>query len=89
MREGWAHLSDGKGETEIHDPDNHGGDAVVFKVAGNQTHGLVTNWSQRNKQHDIDAVFLGPLQNLFCVRAAPALGVLGWYAIKSGSDRTN
>lgn len=44
--------------------DDHSGDAIRFEVSGNQTHGLVTDRSNRDEDGGIDRILLTPLQDL-------------------------
>ncbi len=54
-----AFLDDVSGRT-----DDHGGDAILFQMSRDQTHGLVTDRSQRNEQGDIHPVFAAAAENL-------------------------
>jgi len=42
----------------------HGGHTVLFEVPGDQTHGLVTDRSERREEHGFDTILTAPLQDL-------------------------
>ena len=58
-------------------PDHHGGDSSCFKVARNQTHGLVAHRSKRDQEGDINLVFGTPLANRCGIKTGTALAVFG------------
>lgn len=66
----------------------YGGHAVLFEVPGDQTHGLVADWSECREEHGVDTILTGPFQDL---RGIPqrcfALAVFGGDPIEAGRDR--
>ena len=62
-------------------PDNHCRNAVRFKMACNQTHGLVAHGSKRGEDSDIRAIRLDALQNFWRMSLhGHAVAVDGWGA---------
>ncbi len=70
------------GDTALFDditgaPNDDGGKTDLLQVAGNQTHGLVTDRSEGNQQHQVDTVLAAPATDLFGVGHGEALAVAG------------
>ncbi len=68
----WVVNKDKAGDADCFDDvlgaaDNYGGNAVGFEVAGDQTHGLMADRSNRHEQHYVHVVFTGPSQNRLSV----------------------
>ncbi len=60
--------------------DDDGGQAGRFELTGNQTHGLVADWSEGDQQDDVDVVLAAPLDDGRRVDLDGAsLAVLGGY----------
>jgi len=63
--------------------DDHGRDAVRFKIVCNQTHGLVTNGSKRCDESGVGAVLPYAPQKLGrVVLHGFAMAVIRWYAVE-------
>jgi hypothetical protein len=70
--------------------DNNGWNSRGFQMSCNQTHGLVTDRSQRDEDCDINVVFPHPTFNLRRVLLfVQTLAVICWRAIESLAHRSN
>ena len=64
--------------------DYHSGYATGFQETGDQTHGLVTNRSQRHQYGDIDLILVAAFEYFGCVIFQRiTLAVLGWHCIEA------
>lgn len=69
---------------------HNGGNAVIFQIAGNQTHGLVADRSECHQDRRINTVFAAPFQNLRAVSFdRPVLAVIGRHTVKPGGCRSD
>ena len=48
--------------------DYDGADSFGLKMTGNQTHGLVADWSKRDQNGNVHSVFFTPFEDHWCIR---------------------
>lgn len=66
--------------------DHDSGNADVLQMAGDQTHGLMTDRSERDQQHQVDIILPAPDADLFGVGHGETLTVAGGYTEESIVD---
>jgi hypothetical protein len=79
----------GLGHDVVGAPDDQGRDARLFQVPRYQTHGLVTDRSQRNEKYQPDTVSTRPALDLGGVVSRSALAVPGGNTVETWTEATD